>query len=73
MTNPDTSKPGDSAASELGRLLERAGITLPPERIAEVTEEYEAFRKQIALVNDAVTAQDEPAVMFVARARERSE
>ncbi len=40
-------------------LLERAGIALPAERMAEVAAEYESFRQQLALVNGAYAAQDE--------------
>ena len=56
---------GDTIA-DLARLLERAGIVLPAERIAEVAAEYETFQQQLALVNDTYTAQDEPALIFVA-------
>ena len=48
-------------------LLERAGITLPMERIADVTAEYALFCEQLALVNGVFTAADEPALIFVAR------
>ena len=54
-------------SDELAFLLERAGIVLPAERMAEVAVEYESLRQQIALVNGAYTAQDEPALIFVAR------
>ena len=55
------------AGDELAFLLKRAGITLPAERMTEVAVEYESFRHQIALVNGACAAQDEPALFFVAR------
>lgn len=55
--------------AELVFLLERAGIVLSPERIAAVAAEYVAFRKELALVNGAYTAQDEPALIFVAGSR----
>lgn len=68
MTNCEMSDVKDRTASEdLGFLLSRAGIVLPAERTAEVAAEYESFRQQIALVNGAFTAQDEPALIFVAR------
>lgn len=58
----------DSCKSDaLAFLLKRAGILLPAERMAEVAVEYESFRQQVALVNGAYTAQDEPALIFVAR------
>lgn len=69
----DAPSANDDAASELALFLERAGITLPPERIPEVAIEYAAFKEQIALVNRSVTAQDEPAVIFVAPSRARPE
>lgn len=53
--------------NELALLLKRAGIVLPPERMPEVAAEFESFRGQIALVNGAFTAQDEPALIFVTR------
>jgi len=56
-----------TGSEDLGFLLRRAGIVLPAERTAEVAAEYESFRQQIALVNGAFTAQDEPALIFVAR------
>ena len=56
-----------SAGDELAPLLRRAGISLPVERMAEVAAEYENFRQQIALVNRAFAAEDEPALIFVAR------
>ena len=58
-----------SASDELASLLRRAGISLPAERMAEVAAEYEIFRQQIALVNRAFTAEDEPVLIFVARPR----
>lgn len=68
MTNRDASVAIDTYESdELAFLLKRAGILLPAERMAEVAVEYESFRHQIALVNGACTAQDEPALIFVAR------
>ena len=68
MTNSDASGAIDSYGSgELAFLLKRAGIVLPAERMAEVAVEYESFRQQVALVNGAYTAQDEPALIFVAR------
>ena len=48
-------------------LLERAGITLPTEQIADVTAEYALFCEQVALVNGVFTAGDDPALIFVAR------
>ena len=54
------------AIAELALLLERAGIVLPSERIAEVAAEYVTFKQQLALVNGTYTAQDEPALIFVA-------
>ena len=56
-----------SASDELASLLQRAGISLPEDRMAEVAAEYESFRRQIALVNRAFTPEDEPALIFVAR------
>jgi hypothetical protein len=56
-----------SATDELALLLKRAGIVLPAERLDEVAAEYETFRRQVALVNGACTALDEPALIFVAR------
>lgn len=35
--------------------------------MAEVAAEYESFRQQLALVNGAYTAQDEPALILPAR------
>ena len=67
MTDADASSANDM--DELLFLLQRAGIILPPERMAEVAAEYAIFREQIALVNGAYTAQDEPALIFVARSR----
>ena len=54
-------------SDELAYLLERAGIVLPAERMAEVAAEYESFRNQLALVNGAYAAHDEPALIFAAR------
>ena len=72
MAQPTSSCDGAAAIARrpdevLAFLLERAGIVLPAERMAEVAAEYESFRQQIALVNGAWTAQDEPALIFVAR------
>ena len=68
MTHADASAAIDGDGSdELAFLLKRAGIVLPAERMAEVALECASFRQQIALVNGAFTAQDEPALIFVAR------
>lgn len=56
-------------SEEIEFLLKRAGIVLPAERTAEVAAEYESFRLQVALVNGVFTAEDEPALIFVARPR----
>lgn len=67
MADGDGSSTSDT--DELVFLLKRAGIVLPPERMAEVAAEYTVFREHIALVNGAYTAQDEPSLIFVARSR----
>jgi hypothetical protein len=55
-----------NATEELSCLLQRAGIVLPPERIAEVAAEYIIFRKDVAMVNDEYSPNDEPSLIFVA-------
>lgn len=68
MTNSEAPGPIDSNGNdEVAFLLQRAGIVLPAERVPEVAAEYVSFRLQVALVNGAYTAQDEPALVFVAR------
>ena len=68
MTNHQAPWPIDSnGIDDLAFLLQRAGIVLPAGRVPEVVAEYDSFRQQIALVNGAYTAQDEPAVIFVVR------
>ena len=67
MADGDASSTPDT--DELIFLLKRAGIVLPPEQMAEVEGEYAIFREQIALVNGAYTAQDEPSLIFVAQSR----
>ena len=74
MTNNPTPAANDAAptaidsdvTAELALLLARAGIVLPAGKIAEVAAEYATFKDQLALVNGAYTAQDEPAMIFVA-------
>lgn len=68
MTNREAPWPIDSnGIDDLAFLLQRAGIVLPAERVPEVAAEYESFRQQVALVNGAYTAQDEPALVFIAQ------
>ena len=57
-----------ASSDELAMFLRRAGIDLPADRMIEVAAEYQSFSQQIALVNRAYTADDEPALVFVARA-----
>lgn len=51
-------------ASELAFLLRHAGIAVPAERWNAVVAEYIAFRPHIALVNQALRPEDEPASVF---------
>jgi len=68
MTNREAPWSIESNGSDdLAFLLQRAGIVLPAERVPEVAAEYESFRQQVALVNGAYAAQDEPALVFVTR------
>lgn len=60
---------GADVDDELAFLLARAGIVLPPERMAVVAAEYVGFRNEIAMVNGAFIPQDEPALIFVAGSR----
>ena len=69
MTEAGPAAVDEDGSGELAFLLDRAGIVLPPERMAEVAAEYRSFRQQVALVNGAFTAEDEPALIFVARPR----
>lgn len=67
MTEAQSAAIDRDGSAEVAFLLERAGIALPAERMAEVAAEYESFRQQLALVNGAYSAQDEPALIFPAR------
>jgi hypothetical protein len=61
MTNPpDTGE----AVGELAFLLRHAGIAVPAERWDAIVAEYIAFRPHIALVNQALRPEDEPAPVF---------
>ena len=64
MATTDAS--GANATEELSGLLQRAGIALPPERMAAVAAEYVIFREDLAMVNDAYSPDDEPSLIFVA-------
>lgn len=57
---------GANATEELSCFLQRAGIILPPERLAAVAAEFVIFREDVAMVNGAYSPTDEPALTFVA-------
>jgi hypothetical protein len=50
---------------EMAVHLARAGITLPPGRMAEVLREYRALKQQIATVRTACPPDAEPVTAFV--------
>ncbi|MBL0936813.1 MAG: hypothetical protein IBJ07_18890 [Rhizobiaceae bacterium] len=52
-------------ASELAFLLHHAGITVPADRWDAVLAEYIAFRPHLALVNQALLPEDEPAPVIM--------
>ena len=52
---------------EIAANLARAGIALPPGRMAEVVREYRILKQQIAIVRAACPPDAEPATTFVAR------
>ncbi len=54
----------DALAAEYLALLARAGITMPPERLAGVVEEYADIRTHIDRVNAACPSDAEPATLF---------
>ena len=66
MTMATTDASGANATEELSGLLQRAGIVLPPERMAAVAAEYVIFREDLAMVNGAYSPDDEPSLIFVA-------
>lgn len=51
-------------AAEYLALLARAGIAMPPERLAEAVAEHAELRDHIARVNAACPPEAEPATMF---------
>ena len=60
----------DALAEELAFLLERAGIDVPPARLAGAVAELAALKAEIALVGAACPPHGEPANVFrVAPAR----
>ena len=66
MTMATADASGANATEELSCFLQRAGIVLPPERMAAVAAEYIIFRNDVAMVNDAYSPNDEPSLIFVA-------
>ena len=54
----------DPAAAEYLALLARAGIAVPPERLAEAVAEYVELRGHVERVNAACPPDAEPATMF---------
>lgn len=54
----------DALAAEYLALLARAGITMPPERLAGAVEEYADIRPHIDRVNAACPSDAEPATLF---------
>lgn len=54
----------DALAAEYLALLARAGITMPPERLAGAVEEYADIRTHIDRVNAACPSDAEPATLF---------
>lgn len=54
----------DALAAEYLALLARAGITMPPERLAGAVEEYADIRTHIDRFNAACPSDAEPATLF---------
>lgn len=54
----------DALAAEYLALLARAGIAMPPERLAEAVAEYAELRAHIDRVNAACPPEAEPATLF---------
>lgn len=54
----------DAAAAEYLALLARAGIAMPPERLAEAVAEFLDLRSHVERVNAACPPDAEPSTMF---------
>ena len=54
----------DGLTAEYVALLARAGIAMPPGRLAEAVAEFAELRAHVERVNDACPPEAEPATLF---------
>jgi hypothetical protein len=51
-TNPD---------SDFAAVVRRAGVAIPPERLAEMQHAYERFQELLKVLDESLAYEDEPA------------